>query len=261
MQAFFAHRGDLCRICKDLPLPRAAVFVQKHNGTRIREAQLFGGETLLCFAKCPHFFYIVNHSAGYPRFFCRPQRRIAFIRLPFGLRPVFCQKQRARKEPGPGSRFVRRDEVSRKQQKKMRFCVFTKPHLWCAGRGSPAPLRTVRPGRDAGRPGRRPDGRAVRLPSGTFRKRQKKMGSLQNTSEPKAKKTGRTTRAVMDPQKRKKTPDMAVSAHVRRHPLRRFIAALPVSLLYKAAHSFFCKHTAQSAPSVKPIPADRSLFK
>ena len=156
MQAFFAHRGDLCRICKDLPPPRAAVFVQKHNGTRIREAQLFGGETLLCFAKCPHFFYIVNRSAGYPRFFCRPQRQIAFIRLPFGLRPAFCQKQRARKEPGPGSRFVRRDEVSRKQQKKMRFCVFTKPHLWCAGRDSPAPLRTVRwtvrPGRDAGRP-------------------------------------------------------------------------------------------------------------
>ena len=133
MQAFFAHRGDLCRICKDLPPPRAAVFVQKHNGTRIREAQLFGGETLLCFVKRPHFFYIVNRSAGYPRFFCRPQRRIAFIRLPFGLRPAFCQKQRARKEPGPGSRFVRRDEVSRKQQKKMRFCVFTKPHLWCSG--------------------------------------------------------------------------------------------------------------------------------
>ena len=177
MQAFFAHRGDLCRICKDLPPPRAAVFVQKHNGTRIREAQLFGGETLLCFAKCPHFFYIVNRSAGYPRFFCRPQRQIAFIRLPFGLRPAFCQKQRARKEPGPGSRFVRRDEVSRKQQKKMRFCVFTKPHLWCAGRDSPAPLRTVRwtvrrtvrPGRDAGRP----DGLFDSLPelSGNDKKR------------------------------------------------------------------------------------------
>ena len=51
MQAFFAHRDDLCRICKDLPPPRATVFVQKHNGTRIREAQLFGGKTLLCFAK------------------------------------------------------------------------------------------------------------------------------------------------------------------------------------------------------------------
>lgn len=74
-------------------------------------------------------------------------------------------------------------------------------------------------------------------------------------------KESRRCAAVMDPQKRKKPPDMAVSAHVRRHPLRRFIAALPVSLLYKAALSFFCKHAAQSAPSVKPIPADRSLFK
>ena len=122
MQVFFAHRGDLCRICKDLPPPRAVVFVQKHNGTRIREAQLFGGETLLYFAKHPHFFYIVNRSAGHPCFFCRPQRRIAFIRLPFGLRPAFCQEQRARKEPCPGSRFVRRDEVSRKQQKDEVLC-------------------------------------------------------------------------------------------------------------------------------------------
>lgn len=132
MQAFFAHRGDLCRICKDLPPPRAAVFVQKHNGTRIREAQLFGGETLLCFAKHPHFFYIVNRSAGYPCFFCRPQRRIAFIRLPFGLRPAFV------KSSGQGRNQARAAVLCEgrkfpENNKKMRFCVFTKPHLWCSG--------------------------------------------------------------------------------------------------------------------------------
>ncbi len=61
----------------------------------------------------------------------------------------------------------------RKRQKKMRFCVPTKPHLWCAGRDSPAPLRTVRrtvrPGRDA----RRPDGLFESLPetSGNDKKR------------------------------------------------------------------------------------------
>lgn len=132
MQVFFAHRGDLCRICKDLPPPRAVVFVQKHNGTRIREAQLFGGETLLYFAKHPHFFYIVNRSAGYPRFFAgRSVGSLSSVcRSASGLHFV--------KSSGQGRNQARAAVLCEgrkfpENNKKMRFCVFTKPHLWCSG--------------------------------------------------------------------------------------------------------------------------------
>lgn len=150
MQAFFAHRGDLCRICKDLP-PRAAVFVQKHNGTRIREAQLFGGEALLCFAKTSISFILLITAPGIRAFsagrsvgslssVCRSASGLHFVKSSGQGRnqaraAVLCE----------GTKFP-------ENSKKMRFCVFTKPHLWCAGRDSPAPLRTVRPGRDAERP-------------------------------------------------------------------------------------------------------------
>ena len=82
---------------------------------------------------------------------------------------------RGRKAAGRGVRVPSRG--SRKQQKKKRFCVSTKPLLWCAGRDSPAPLRTVRRTVRPGR-GRKAAGRAVRVPSGDFRKRQKRRGSL-----------------------------------------------------------------------------------
>ena len=78
---------------------------------------------------------------------------------------------RGRKAAGRAVRVPSRG--SRKQQKKKRFCVSIKPLLWCAGRDSPAPLRTVRrtvrKGRDAGRP----DGLFESLPeiSGNDKKR------------------------------------------------------------------------------------------
>ena len=61
---------------------------------------------------------------------------------------------RRRKAAGRAVRVPSRD--FRKRQKKKRFLISLEPLLWCAGRDSPAPLRTVRrtvrPGRDAGRP-------------------------------------------------------------------------------------------------------------
>ena len=69
---------------------------------------------------------------------------------------------RGRKAAGRAVRVPSGD--FRKRQKKKRFLVSLEPLLWCAGRDSPAPLRTVRrtvrPGRDA----RRPDGLFESLP-------------------------------------------------------------------------------------------------
>ena len=80
-----------------------------------------------------------------------------------------------------------------KATKKKRFLVSLEPLLWCAGRDSPAPLqtvrRTVRPGRDAGRP----DGLFESLPetSGNDKKRRGSLfpwnlffGALEGTRTP-----------------------------------------------------------------------------
>ena len=132
MQAFFAHRGDLCRICKDLPPPRAAVFVQKHNGTRIREAQLFGGETLLCFAKARIPFILLIAAPGIRAFSagCSVGSLSSVCRSASGLHFVKSSGQGRNQAQAAvlceGTKFP-------ENNKKMRFCVFTKPHLWCAG--------------------------------------------------------------------------------------------------------------------------------
>ena len=68
--------------------------------------------------------------------------------------PQDCPPRPGRRAAGRAVRVPSRD--FRKRQKKKRFLVSLEPLLWCAGRDSPAPLRTVRrtvrPGRDVGRP-------------------------------------------------------------------------------------------------------------
>ena len=65
---------------------------------------------------------------------------------------AFCVPGTQGGRTGCSSPFRRFPETT----KKKRFLVSLEPLLWCAGRDSPAPLRTVRrtvrPGRDAGRP-------------------------------------------------------------------------------------------------------------
>ena len=89
--------------------------------------------------------------------------------------PQDCPPRPGRKAAGRAVRVPSRG--SRKQQKKKRFLVSLEPLLWCAGRDSPAPLRTVRrtvrPGRDA----RRPDGLFESLPEAPESNKKRK-GSL-----------------------------------------------------------------------------------